>query len=172
MSGDNPDDPKYVWQQEQLARDADVEKCRLKEDKARVRRARSAQRQLKKARQQLEDLGEITDWEEEFITSVDERLDKYDAAFADRTKGGASDALSMRQKQVLAQMRRKIKDKGKQAPEAKSSSGFKPRSSFKNKSNFTPRVRHIEDDIMDDEAVPLPPKSGKPFLTIIKGGKE
>ena len=172
MSGDNPDDPKYVWQQEQLARDEDVEKRRLKDEKARIRRARTAQRQLKKARQQLEDLGEITDWEEEFIDSVDERLDKYDAAFADRTKGGASDALSMRQKQVLAQMRRKIKDKGKQAPSEHKSTGFKPRSSFKNKSNFTPRVRHIEDDIEPDEPPSSPPPKGKPFLTIITGGKK
>ena len=135
-----------------------------------MRRARTAQRHLKKAKQQLEDLGEITDWEDEFITSVDERLDKYDAAFADRTKGGASDALSIRQKQVLAQMRRKIKDKGKQAPDARKQSSFKPRSSFKNKSNFKPRVRHIEDDMVEDEP-PVPPK-GKPKLTVIKGGKD
>ena len=135
-----------------------------------MRRARTAQRHLKKAKQQLEDLGEITDWEDEFITSVDARLDEFGAAFADRTKGGAADALSMRQKQVLAQMRRKIKDKGKQAPEHKGRSGFKPRSSFKNKSNFKPRVRHIEDDMCDDEP-PVPPK-GKPKLTVIKGGKK
>ncbi len=147
-----------------------MEKRRLKDEKARIRRARSAQRQLKKAKKQLEDLGEITDWEDEFITSVDERLDKYDAAFADRNKGGASDALSMRQKQVLAQMRRKIKDKGKQAPENKKQGGFKPRSSFKKQSNFQPRVRHIEDDMREDEP-PTPPK-GKPMLRVIKGGKD
>ncbi len=151
-----------------------MEKRREKDAKARIRRARTAQRHLKKAKQQLEDLGEITDWEDEFITSVDERLDKYDAAFADRTKGGASDALSMRQKQVLAQMRRKIKDfnkkdGGKQAPGRKKQSGFKPRSSFKNKSNFKPRVRHIEDDMVEDE--PSAPPKGKPSLRIIKGGK-
>ena len=134
-----------------------------------MRRARTAQRHLKKAKRQLEDLGEITDWEEEFITSVDARLDEFGAAFADRTKGGPSDALSIRQKQVLAQMRRKIKDKGKQAPDQKPSSGFKPRSSFKNKSTFKPRVRHIEDDMIEDEP-PVPPK-GKPKLTVIKGGK-
>ena len=178
MSGDNPDDPKYQWQQEQLARDTDMEKRRLKDEKARMRRARSAQRQLKKAKKQLEDLGEITDWEAEFITSVDERLDKYDAAFADRSKGGASDALSIRQKQVLAQMRRKIKDKSKQAPQ---DDPGKPqwRSSFKNKSSFKPRVRNIEDDMFDDEpesepepATKTPPPKHKPFLKIIDGGKK
>ncbi len=173
MSGDNPDDPpkdweKHVWQQEQLAKDADMEKRRLKDEKARMRRARSAQRQLKKAKQQLEDLGEITDWEDEFITSVDERLDKYDAAFADRSKGGASDALSIRQKQVLAQMRRKIKDKGKQAPDDTKKKQWG--SSFKSKNSFSPRVRNIEDDMFDDE--PTPPPKGKPSLRIIKGGKE
>jgi len=167
LSGDNPDDPKYVWQQEQLARDTDMEKRRAKDEKARMRRARSAQRQLKKAKKQLEDLGEITDWEDEFITSVDERLDKYDAAFADRSKGGASDALSIRQKQVLAQMRRKIKDKGKQAPDGKKKQWG---SSFKSKNSYSPRVRNIEDDMVEDE--PAPPPKGKPSLRIIKGGKD
>jgi len=164
--GDNPDDPDYQWQQEQLARDADRDKRRQKDQKSRMRRARSAQRQLKKARQQLEELGEITDWEDEFIASVDERLDKYDAAFSDRTKGGASDALSLRQKQVLAQMRRKIKDKGKQAPGQAKTWG----SSFKSKSDFIPRVRNIEDDMYEDD--PPPPPKGKPRLTVIKGGKD
>ena len=167
MSGDNPDDPKFQWQQEQLARDTDMEKRHLKDEKARMRRARSAQRQLKKAKKQLEDLGEITDWEDEFITSVDERLDKYDAAFADRSKGGASDALSIRQKQVLAQMRRKIKDKGKQAPDGKKKQWG---SSFKSKNSYSPRVRNIEDDMV--EGGPVPPPKGKPSLRIIKGGKD
>ncbi|HFB55146.1 MAG TPA: hypothetical protein ENJ46_04405 [Hellea balneolensis] len=176
--GDTPHDwEKKQWQQEQLARDADQEKRRLKDEKARIRRARSAQRQLKKAKQQLDELGEITDWEEEFITSVDERLDKYDAAFHDRTKGAASDALSVRQKQVLAQMRRKIKDKTRGKLDG-SDDKDKPApkrwgSSFKRTSEFIPRVRHIEDDMgEDDDPPPSPPAKGKPSLRIIKGGKD
>jgi len=148
------------------------EKAKIKAGKARIRKARTAQRKLKKARADLEALGEITDWEDEFIASVDERLDKYGAAFADPSLGGFSEALSNRQKQVLAQMRRKIKDfkrdGGKQAPQ---DDPAKPkwRSSFKNKSNYKPRVRHIEDEMFEDADTP-PPK-GKPRLKIIDGGK-
>jgi phosphoglycerate-specific signal transduction histidine kinase len=162
--GDNPDDPNYQWQQEQLARDAEQQRQKDKNEKARARRARSAQRKLKKAKQDLEKLGEITDWEEEFVDSVDERIEKYGAAFQDREKGAASEALSNLQKQVLAQMRRKAKDKGKQSPERK------PRSGFKNKSGFKPRVRNIEDDLIEDEP-PIPEKR-TPTLKVIKGGKE
>jgi len=149
------------------------EKAKIKARKARIRKARTAQRKLKKARADLEALGEITDWEDEFIASVDERLDKYGSAFADPTKGGFGEALSSRQKQVLAQMRRKIKDKGKQAPHHGSREDpAKPkwRSSFKPKSGFKPNVRHIEDEIFEDADTP-PPKS-KPRLRIIDGGKK
>ncbi|NNC37046.1 MAG: hypothetical protein EX271_12300 [Acidimicrobiales bacterium] len=172
MSGDdhNPDDPKYQWQQEQLAKDAERERHKQKMEKARIRKARAAQRKLKKAKQELEKLGEITEWEDKFVDSVDERIDKYGAAFQDREKGGMSEALSNKQKQVLAQMRRKARDKGKQAPNNAKSSKLKPRSSFKNKSGFKPRVRHIEDDIFDEPV--QPPSKGKPALKVIKGGKD
>jgi len=167
QNGDNPDDPKTQWQKEQLARDAELEKQRLKNEKAKARKARAVQRKLKKAKQELEKLGEITAWEEEFADSVDERIEKYGAAFADREKGGPSEALSNRQKQVLAQMRRKAKDKGKQSPGRK---GLKPKSTFRNKTGFKPRVRHLEDDMVDDE--PVTPKKEKPALKVIKGGRE
>lgn len=157
----------------------EAEKQKRKDQKARIRRARNAQRKLKKARTELEALGEITDWEDEFIASVDERLEKYDSAFADPSLGGFAQALSTRQQQVLAQMRRKIKDKSKQAPEGDPA---KPqwKSSFKNKQNYKPRVRNIEDDMFDDpepsepkiESSSKPPKPKKPFLKIIDGGKD
>lgn len=172
LSGDdhNPDDPNYQWQQKQLAKDAERERHNQKMEKARVRKARAAQRKLKKAKLELEKPGEITDWEDEFIDSVDERLDKYGAAFQDREKGGMSEALSNKQKQVLAQMRRKARDKGKQSPDSAKSSKPKPRSSFKIKSGSKPWVRHIEDDIVDEPQI-KPPEKGKPVLKIIKGGK-
>ena len=154
------------------------EKLKIKTQKARIRRARNAQRKLKKARTELEDLGEITDWEDKFIASVDERLEKYDSAFADPSLGGFAQALSNKQQQVLAQMRRKIKDKSKQAPSNSSKDDpAKPqwKSSFKSKSNFKPRVRNIEDDMFEDEPeakAKMPPTKQKPFLKIIDGGKK
>ncbi|PHR91362.1 MAG: hypothetical protein COA69_12700 [Robiginitomaculum sp.] len=188
MSDDTPINPedqpndweKRQWQQEQLARDAAQDKQRLKDERARARRARTDLRKLQKAKADLKKLGEITDWEEEFSGSVEERLEKYGSAFTDLQKGAPSDALSRLQKQVLAQMRKKARDKGKQAPEAdgkswQNKSSFKPRSSFKNKSGFKPRVRHIEDELGGDEpdmTPPAPPRpKGKPSLRIIKGGK-
>ena len=177
MSGSDPNDPtgdvdKRQWQAEQLARDAEQDKRREKQAKARLRRARSAQRQLKRAKKQLEDCGEMTEWEAEFIASVDERLDKYDAAFADRSKGGPMDALSQKQKQVLAAMRRKIKDI--QNPKTKTSVKAKPRfgAGFKTKQNFVPRVRHLEDEMGGDgDEAPQTPKKAPPTLRVIKGGK-
>lgn len=165
----------------------EVEKQKRKDQKARIRRARTAQRKLKKARTELEDLGEITDWEDEFIASVDERLEKFDSAFADPSLGGFGEALSNKQKQVLTQMRRKIKDKSKQAPQddpGKPQSRSQWKSSFKNKSSFKPRVRNIEDDMFEDEmfddepesepkpSTKTPPPKHKPFLKIIDGGKK
>lgn len=178
MSDDdhNPDDPKYQWQQEQLAKDLERERHNQKMEKARERKARAAQRKLKKAKLELEKLGEITDWEEEFVDSVDERIDKFGSAFKDREKGGMSEALSNKQKQVLAQMRRKIRDKGKQSPDSFKKEGAKSfkskrKSGFKNKSGFKPRVRHIEDDIVDEPPAE-PPQKGTPALKIIQGGKD
>ena len=168
----------------------EAEKQKIKDQKARVRRARSAQRKLKKARIELEALGEITDWEDEFIASVDERLEKYDSAFADRALGGFGQALSNKQQQVLAQMRKKIKDKNKRMKQGDTyDDPAKPKwgSSFKNKSGFKPRVRNIEDDMYSDdepsysgiqsakppsEPPQEAPMKAKPFLKIIDGGKK
>lgn len=161
----------------------EAEKQKRKDQKACIRRARNAQRKLKKARTELEALGEITDWEDEFIASVDERLEKYDSAFIDPSlgisRGRFAQALSNRQQQVLAQMRRKIKDKSKQAPQEDPA---KPqwKSSFKNKQSFKPRVRNIEDDMFDEPEASEPKTQSsskqanpkRPFLKIINGGKK
>lgn len=182
----NPDDPKYQWQQEQLARDAAAEKQKIKDERARERRSRSALRKLQKAKADLEKLGEITEWEEEFAGSVEERLEKFGSAFVDPMKGAPSDALSRLQKQVLSQMRKKARDKGRQSPDSDNKDadskgggnkyekrgGFKPRSSFKNKTGFTPRVRQIEDEMFDEEPPTPPPIKGRPVFRVIKGGKD
>ena len=132
----------------------ETEKARLKDTRTRLRRARSALRKLEKAKAELKRLDELTDWETEFIVSVTERLDKYDSAFANPELGGRLEALSARQKQVLAQMRRKIKDKSKQTPLMMS----KPE---------TRSLRPI--DKMPNRA---PEKQyGRPNLKIIDGGK-
>ena len=187
---------KRQWQAEQLARDNALEKQRDKERKTRERAARNAKRKLERLRRALSENGEITDFEDEFGESVVERLDKFGSAFHDREKGRPGDALSFAQKRVVASMNKKVKDlKKTPAPDEaavedyertadrwknQKSSSFKSKGGFKSKykSKFTPRVRHVEDDMMTVSAPPRlfqapppdahytpPPK--KPFLRIV-----
>ena len=187
---------KRQWQAEQLARDNALEKQRDKERKTRERAARNAKRKLERLRRALSENGDITDFEEEFGESVVERLDKFGSAFHDLEKGRPGDALSFAQKRVVAAMNKKVKDL-KKAPaldeaavedyertadrwKNKPSSSFKSKGGFKSKSKskFTPRVRHLEDDMITPSPPPRlfqapppdahytpPPK--KPFLRIV-----
>ena len=53
---------------------------------------------LKRARARAEKSGEgVTAWEDEFLTSVEERLEQYGSAFTDPDKGQLSAPLSLRQ---------------------------------------------------------------------------
>ena len=184
---------KEQWQAEQAARDAALEKQRGKEQKARERSARNAKRKLERLHKKLEETGELTEWEAEFAGSVRERLDEFGSAFNDREKGRPGDALSFAQKRVVASLNKKVKDAKRAAQDAdaegESSRGAdteraKPRrGSFKSnkKPKFTPRVRNIEDDMIDDavqhdaskteqfsKLLPIRPMVKKPFLRIVK----
>lgn len=165
---------KQTWQAEQAARDEAQTAHRDKMAKARARSAANAKRKIARLHAKLKELGHISDFEDEFGESVLERLDKFGSAFHDREKGRAGDALSIAQKQVVARMKKKVKNlKAKQKigeeietdPDADyvrtadrwknqtfNKGGFKSR----RKSNFTPRVRNIEDEMIEDE-VPSPP---------------
>ena len=106
---------RKAWSDDQKARDAAILKQREREKKTRERSAKNAQRKIARLKAKLSEIGEITDFEEEFAGSVAERLDKYGAAFADPSKGRPGDALSASQKQVLARMNKKAKDARKAA---------------------------------------------------------
>ena len=164
------------WQAEQAASEQAQTAYRDKMAKARERSASNAKRKIARLHAKLTELGHISDFEDEFGESVLERLDKFGSAFHDREKGRAGDALSIAQRQVVARMNKKVKDlKAKQ----KAGEGAEPdpdadyvrtadrwktdtqkKSSFKSKrkSSFTPRVRHIEDEVGEDEteATPAP----------------
>ncbi len=59
---------------------------------------RAALRALKKARKAVETAGvKLSDWEGEFIASVEGRVEKYGRAFRDPEKGGPGSSLSARQ---------------------------------------------------------------------------
>lgn len=172
------------WQARQEAQDAALEKQRVKDEKAKARAARNAQRKLERLRKTLMDKGELTEWEDEFSESVSERLDKFGSAFADPEKGRRSDALSFAQKKVVSALNKKAKGEMKK-------SGFKSKGGFKSKSKgFTPRVRHIEEDMPPEPEIsetkpaepyipeytperPNTPKTPKrPFLRIVKNEDE
>jgi hypothetical protein len=70
--------------------------------------------------------GERSDWEGEFLDSVEERLGQYDRAFADPEKGGRDSAVSVRQGAKL----REIKAKLSGEPQAAKPQAAKPRSTL------------------------------------------
>lgn len=71
---------------------------------------RAALNALKRARRQAERAGvELSDWEGEFLGSVEGRLKTYGRAFGDPEKGGAGQALSVRQHVKLKEISAKAK---------------------------------------------------------------
>ncbi|MFY7759349.1 hypothetical protein [Aquidulcibacter sp.] len=88
-------------------------------DPALTKRALSA---LKRAadKAKLSEEG-LTEWEAEFLGSVEERLTKFGSAFADPDKGQLSAPLSMRQGLKV----RQISKKGETEADKKSRTGFK-----------------------------------------------
>ena len=112
------DDDRKAWAAEQAARDAALDKQREREARARERSARNAARKIARLRAKLGEIGELSDFEEEFAGSVSARLDKYAAAFADRSLGRPGDALSASQKTVVARMNKKAKAARKAAKAA------------------------------------------------------
>lgn len=128
---------------------------------SRIRRAQAAvERAIAKAETDDPDAAkaarvELSDWETEFMTSVEQRLSTYGSAFADPTLGEDGEALSRLQIMKLKEIEKKAKGKG--------GSGFKRGSSFKSKgsgfkSKSAPRragSRDINADI-EEPAAPEP----------------
>ena len=180
------------WQAEEASRDVAQSAYRDKMTRARERSADNAKRKIARLHAKLTELGHISDFEDEFGESVLERLDKFGSAFHDREKGRAGDALSIAQKQVVARMNKKVKElKAKQQAgedtEADPDSDYvrtadrwkkeaQKKSSFKSKRkpSYSPRVRHIEDDMPDIQpdlqSAPVPPPAqnmGPPKLVAV-----
>jgi hypothetical protein len=70
-------------------------------------------RALEKARREAAEQGvDLSEWENEFIEGVSERVKTYGRAFADPDKGAMNGTLSMRQGQKLKEIRKKVQAKG------------------------------------------------------------
>ena len=161
---------KEQWQAEQAAQEQAHSAYRDKMAKARARSAANAKRKIARLHAKLTELGHISDFEDEFGESVLERLETFGSAFNDLEKGRAGDALSIAQRQVVARMNKKVKDlkanriageldnsdpdvdyvrtADRWKADAPKTSGFKS----KRKSKFTPRVRHIEDELIEEDS--------------------
>jgi hypothetical protein len=78
---------------------------------------RAALNALKRARRQADRAGvKLSDWEGEFLGSVEDRLKTYGRAFGDPEKGGAGEALSVMQHVKLKEISSKAKGEKKEPP--------------------------------------------------------
>jgi hypothetical protein len=66
---------------------------------------------------------EVSDWEGEFLESVEGRIQTYGRAFADPEKGGPGQALSMRQSRKLKEILTKTKPPKLSTPRLDESGG-------------------------------------------------
>ncbi|GJL97087.1 MAG: hypothetical protein DHS20C06_09040 [Hyphobacterium sp.] len=143
------------------------------------KKTRKALRRLAKTRRKVAETKSedtLSEWEDEFISSVEDRLETYGSAFNDPDKGKLDDALSGLQAAKLREIEKKAE--GKDRKPMSRGKGFK-HSSFKSKGRASgPRVRDINDDMEDaaspDEVeTPDPPRpTGPPKLRVIKGGDD
>lgn len=86
---------------------------------------RSALNALKRARRTADKAGiELSDWEGEFLGSVEDRLKTYGRAFGDPEKGAAGQALSMLQAVKLKEITAKAK--GEKKPMKRGGFGRRP----------------------------------------------
>lgn len=141
---------------------------------ARIRRAKAAvERAIAKAEDDNPDAAEaarveLTDWEDEFMSSIEERLNTFGSAYADPSLGADGEALSTLQLAKLKEIEKKAKGK---APKGFSRGGG---SSFKNKgSGFKrkgPERRPRERDIHEDIIAPVEESAPDPVSELRKSG--
>ena len=145
------------------------------------KKTRKALRKLRKARDRAESEGGpgLTEWEQEFVEGVEERLNTYGSGFSDPEKGALDEALSARQSQIVKQIDKKARGKGMK------------RSSFKSKTPQRSSGRDINEDAPpetvempvapepprlvqsggDHQPTPRPSAGARPALRVIEGGK-
>lgn len=127
------------------------------------RKKRKALRKLRKAAM-LAELGkgpELSDWEKQFLEEVEARIETYGSAFHDLEKGGADEPLSALQAVKLREIDKKARGKGK--------SGFKAKKS--KKTQFTPRVRQLNEDIEAEIDAPTPKKVARNKPKLVKASE-
>ncbi|MHA6288768.1 hypothetical protein [Maricaulis sp. CAU 1757] len=137
------------------------------------KKTRKALRRLARARREAE-AGDtpdrkLSEWEDEFLDSVGERLNEFGSAFSDPDKGARDEALSARQSIKLREIEKKARGKARK-PMSRGSG-------FKAKARPAPRGRDINEDLPDDATSSAPPapletKPGRPAFRVIRGGRD
>ena len=81
---------------------------------------------------------ELSEWEDEFLLSLDERLEKYGRAFSDPDKGAMNAPLSLLQGLKVKEIGKKTKPKEENSvkPKLKARKELKTKKSFVTKSGF------------------------------------
>ncbi len=152
-----------------------------KTDDKKTKRALARVRRTLRKKENLEGDASLSDWEDEFIGSLEERLEKFGSAFADPEKGEVSEALSYRQAIKLREVEKKARGKARKPMK---------RSSFKSKKpDFRKPLYERDDEVHEglrsnsevyhrdsaQEKNNTPPparSSGPPKLRVVSGGKD
>lgn len=122
---------------------------------------------------------QLSEWEDGFLGSVEERLNTFGSAFADPEKGALDEPLSRLQAAKLKELEDKAKGK-ETRPWKRSSFKQKPGKGFSSK-RPAPRanVRDINEDVPEPpQPAPEPPASTdaapapRARFQVIKGGKD
>lgn len=124
------------------------------DDKKTKRALRRLERARKAAASDNEDTSkDLSEWEGEFLDSLEDRLETFGSAFADPDKGSLDEPLSARQALKLKEIEKKAK--GKARKPMRRGNGFKRKSPHRQS-----RDRDINDDIIDvvPETPPEPPR--------------
>lgn len=108
------------------------------------KKTRRALRRLARAKQAAEEAGTpdvaLSEWEGEFLGSLENRLETYGSAFNNPEKGNTEEALSNRQALKLREIEKKAS--GKARKPMSRGTGFKAKSSTP-----PPRSRDIHEDV-------------------------
>mgnify|MGYP003114988827 CR=1 FL=1 len=141
---------------------------------ARIRRAKAAvERAIAKAESDDPDAAEaarveLTDWEDEFMASVEERLNTFGSAYADPSLGSEGEALSRLQLAKLKEIEKKAQGKAPKGFARGGGSSFKNTGSgFKRKG---PERRSRDRDIHDDVIAPVEDTAPDPVAELRKSG--
>jgi len=131
---------------------------------SKIRRAIRRIERAKALAESEDDKRQLSDWEAEFVASLEARLEEYGSAFADPDKGDLSEPLSALQKRKIKEIEDKAK--GKRPKSFKRGSGFKAK---------TPARRSYGRDDTPPEPLDPPneekPAPNGPAFRVIDGGK-